>query len=198
MSYTPAITLASGLFGPVQPAMLFGLTLSEWGTVAMGASSLMSGVNMVSGAMQQEAAADASAKAAEQNAMQARAESERNAAAARVKAERERKLAQQQFEREQSSRTAWLGKYGSGGDSQLEVLAGAAEAFQLDLESMDYTSRMDQDTILYGGETAARGYSQQAGQYRTRAQNAMTSMPWNVGQTLLEGGAKTYRYYKGQ
>lgn len=190
MSYVPGTETTA--------ATLMGLTFSEWGTVAMGASTVVGGANMVSGAMQQEAAGDASAKAAEQNAMQVRADADRNATAARVKAERERRLAQQQFEREQSSRTAWLGKYGSGGESQLEVLAGAAEAFQLDLESMDYTSKLDQDTILYGGETAARGYSQQASQYRTRAQNAMSSMPWNVGQTLLEGGAKTYHFYKGK
>lgn len=198
MSYMPGWTEATVLGVIEHPATMMSLTMSEWGTVAMGASTVMGGVNMVSTAMQQEAAASASAEAAEQNARQAKAEAERNARAVQVKAERERRLAQQQFEREQSSRTAWLGKYGSGGDSQLEVLAGASEAFQLDLESMDYTSKLDQDTILYGGETAARGYSQQAGQYRARAQNAMGSMPWNLGQTLLEGGAKTYRYYRGQ
>lgn len=175
---------------------VLGLTLSQWGTVAMATSTVMSGVQMVSGAMQAEGAAKSSAEAAEQNAMQARAEADRNARALEVKRDREKRLATQQFEREQASRNAFFGKYG-GGESPLEFLAGAAQSHELDMQSLDYTNLLDTDAIRYGGETAARAQTQQAGMYRARAQNAMNNMPWGVGETLLSGGAKTYRYMKG-
>lgn len=194
MSFTPAVAAVGGVGG--NPAMLMGLTFSEWGTVAMGASTVMSGVQLVSGAMQAESAASASASAAEQNAMQAKAEAERNARVVEIKAERDKRLLNQRFEREQASRNAFFGKYG-GGDSPLEMLAGAAQAHEQDLQSLDYTTLLDTESILYGGETTARAQTQQAGQYRARAQNAMSNMPLGLGETLLSGGAKTYRYYKG-
>lgn len=194
--YTAAIPAIEGVVGSGSAAKLFGLTFSEWGTVAMGASTVMSGVQMVSGAMQAEGAAKASAEAAEQNAMQARAEANRNARVLEVRKDREQRLLTQRFEREQASRNAFFGKYG-GGDSPLEILAGAAQAHEEDLLSLDYTTELDKQSVLYGGETAARSQTQQAGQYRARAQNAMSNMPWGVGETLLAGGAKTYRFYKG-
>ena len=180
---------------PVSTTVL-GLSLSEWGTVAMVGSTVMSGMQMVSGAMQAESAASSSAEAAEANAAQARAEAVRNARVVEIKNERDKRLLNQKFEREQASRNAFFGKFG-GGDSPLEVLAGAAQAHEQDLLSLDYTTLLDTESILYGGEAAARAQTQQAGQHRTRAQNAVNNMPWSVGETLLSGGAKTYRYMKG-
>lgn len=188
MSYVPGTETAA--------ASLFGLTFSEWGTVAMAGSTVMSGAQLVSGAIQGEAGASASADSAEQNAMQARAEAQRNARVMEIKAERDKRLLNQRFEREQASRNAFFGKFGSG-ESPLEVLAGAAQAHEQDLLSLDYTTDLDVQSVLYGGEASARSQTQQAGQYRARAQNAMSNMPMGLGETLLAGGAKTYRYYKG-
>lgn len=175
---------------------VLGLTMSEWGTAAMAGSTVISGAQLVSGAIQGEAAASTSASAAEQNALQAKAEAARNAQVVEIKAERDKRLLNQKFEREQASRNAFFGKYG-GGDSPLEMLAGAAQSHEQDLLSVDYTTLLDTESILYGGETSARASTQQAGQYRTRAANAMSGLPLSMSETLLSGGAKTYRYYKG-
>lgn len=182
----------------IDPATpILGLTLSQWGTVATVGSTALSGVQLVSGAMNTADAAEASADAANANAAQARLEAERNAAVVKAKAASDKRQVQQKFEREQASRNAFLGKYGSGGESALELLAGAAESHSQDLASVDYTAELDVQSILYGGETAARAQTQQASQARARANNAMSNMPWAVGETLLSGGAKAYRMYKG-
>lgn len=198
MSYVPGFlesTVAGGLLA--QPATVAGLTLSQWGTVATIGSTALSGAQLISGAIQQSSAGEASANAAEANAAQARAEAERNAALVKAKAASDKRQLQGRFEREQASRNAYLGKYGSGGESALELLAGAAESHVQDLASVDYTADLDVQSVLYGGETAARAQTQQASQARARASNAMSNMPWSVGETMLSGGAKAYRMYKG-
>ncbi|MDP2876864.1 MAG: hypothetical protein Q8O00_11815 [Holophaga sp.] len=190
---------AGALIGPgliAKESMFAGLTFSQWGTVAMGASTAMSGAQLFSGAMQQDAAADASRSAAEMNALRARDEAARNARVVEIKAERDKRLLNERFEREQGARRAWFGMAGDG-ESPLELLAGAAESHELDLQSVDYTRELDVQAIRYGGESAAAAQGQQAAMHRARGQNAMNNMPWGVGETLLSGGAKTYRYMKG-
>lgn len=171
--------------------------LKEWGTAAMIGSTGLQVVNMGVQAMQQNELADASASAAEANAARAKAEAERNAQVLEQKRQHDTRLLNEKFEREQASRRVFFGKYGAG-DSPLEVLAGAAQDHEMDLLSLDYSTDLEKQNVLYGGETSSAAQTQQAQFYRVRAQNALTGAPMSMGESLLSGGAKAYQFYKGK
>lgn len=171
--------------------------LKEWATAATIGSTVVQGTGVISNALGQDALAKANANAAEVNAAQARATAERNAQILEEKNKENKRQLQDKFEREQASRRAYFGKYGGGDASALEMLAGAAQAHEQDLQNLDYSTQLDVENVLYGGATQSAAQMQNASIARAKAQMAMDSLPVSLGSTLLSGGVKTYSVYKG-
>ncbi len=159
-----------------------GLTASGWGTVATVAGTGLSAVSTISTGLANKANLKAQAN-------QAEAEARYNAQLIDIKEKRDEKLLDNQFERQQAQRNTWFGKYG-GGESALEVLAGAADSHEQDVGSLLYTAELDKASGYYTADAKAL-------LARNRAKSVMSQVPMNTAETLLSGGAKAYRIYKG-
>ncbi|MDD4951002.1 MAG: hypothetical protein PHV85_00505 [Desulfovibrionaceae bacterium] len=188
MCYVPGTETAA--------ATLAGLTFSEWGTVSMVGSTLLTGVSMVQNAQAQAAQADYNEEIAQRNQAQAETEAKYNEQVLRNKQLHERRVETEKFRRTQAQRRVAFAKSGSAGSgSALEVLAGALATHERNIINLDYSYDLEAQRILYGGATASSAYGSQAEMYGMQGDQALAAAPWSAGATLLSGGANAYDYY---
>jgi len=165
---------------------------------ALGAGgTLIGGVNAFSSSQQQQAMLKANANQAQYDAEQARLIGERNALSIEQRYAYEAGLSEAEFKREQARRRTLLAAEDGGGLSDLEIMSGLAVQHEQDLLSLDYTGRSEAAAARYGGESSYSSRMAEAGIYGMQARRARTQGFADTATTLLAGGAKTYRSYRG-
>jgi len=129
------------------------------------------------------------------NAAIARAVAGRNAEAAR-RDTKERIRAQQAAAKEaMAERRLAFGASGSMSGSTLEVLAGMAARDEMNRAAIEYSGRVQEQNIRFGGEFSAWQYGVQATQYGNQARTIAKMKKLQALGTLLEGGAAAAMTY---
>jgi hypothetical protein len=174
MLYMPAFTEIVGGIATEHAATYAGMTAGSWATAATIGGTVLSAASGISQSNQLKG-----------QAKQAQAEADANAQILENEETKNKRLLENKFEREQSARNVYFGKYG-GGLSALEVLSGAAESYEVDKGALETSTDMKKANIYYGADTKAK-------QTLARADSATAS----AFDSLLTGGARAYRTYKG-
>lgn len=163
--------------------------------LTMFAGSTMQGLNQASASRAQAHVLDAQQDAALQEASLTQATAERNAQIVRRQYRDKARILNRQQAEEMGREELLFGSSGASGGSAMESLMSTAARHEANLQALEYTGEVDEQNVLWEGQTRAWALNRQAGLYGMQANSIRAGINPALMGSFLEGGAKSWMAY---